>query len=509
MTAERGAGAGEDRPVPRWPARDPSGALDLSGAPRRFHVVGVGGAGMSALASILLALGHGVSGSDQRASATLARLAAEGAVVHVGHEAAHLVGAEAVTFSTAIKESNPELVEARRSGLPAYTRAELMQAVCRLKRTIAVSGTHGKTTTTAMLAGVMEATGGDPSYIVGGDLVRPCSSGEAGTREGGARWGTGTWLVVEADESDGTFLELPAEIVVVTSVAPDHLDYYRTERRLRAAFSRFLTQAPGTKVVCADDPGAASLVRELAGLREEGGLLTYGSAPWADLRITGVRFEGTSAGFDLGAPGGSLGRFQLPVPGMHNVLDAAAAVAAGMAAGATADQARAALSAYRGVRRRFELRGGRDGVSFVDDYAHNPGKVKALIEAARGTGLGRVVAVFQPHRYSRTEALWRELGEALSAADEVVVTEIYGAGEMPVDGVSGELVAEAARRARPGLPVAYVPGQRHDLLRLLRGLLRPGDLCLSIGAGDITTLADEMLALPEASLPDEHEEGAP
>ncbi len=503
MTATRGEGAGGEHRVQRPPA------LELSGAPRHFHVVGVGGAGMSALAGILLALGHHVSGSDQSSSGTLARLEAEGAVVHVGHDAAHLAGADAVTFSTAVKEANPELVEARRAGVPIYTRAELMQAVCRLKRTIAVSGTHGKTTTTAMLAAVMEATGGGPSYVVGGDLARPASSGELGAREGGARWGTGPWLVVEADESDGTFLELPAEIVVVTSVAPDHLDYYGTEPRLRAAFSRFLTQAPGTKVVCADDPGAASLVRELAGSRDGDGLLTYGTAPWADLRVTGVRFEGTSAGFYLGAPGGSLGHFQLPVPGMHNVLDAAAAIGAGMAAGATADQARWALATYRGVRRRFELRGHRQGVTFVDDYAHNPGKVQALVEAARGAGLGRVVAVFQPHRYSRTQALWRELGEALAGADEVVVTDIYGAGEVPLDGVSGEMVAEAARRARPGLRVAYVPGERSDLVRALRRLLRPGDLCLSVGAGDITTLADEMLAPSEASLPADQEEGAP
>ncbi len=457
------------------------GPVDLGTGPWRLHLVGLGGSGMNAIATVLLAMGHQVSGSDERRSPVLERLAGMGATVHVGHAAANVQGADLVAFSSAVRADNVELEAARLAGLPVWSRARLLAAVCAQRRCLAVSGTHGKTTTTAMLAEVMGTTGTDLSYLVGGEIPG---------RPGGARWGSGPWLVVEADESDGTFLELPAHGALVTSVAPDHLDYYGDEEHLRAAFERFLRQVPGPRVLCLDDPGAAGL---LAGPVAGAGVTTYGTSADADFRAHDLRLGGTVAGFALTGPGGAdLGWFELPVPGLHNVLNATAAVAMGMSAGVGADEARRALAAYRGVRRRFELRGNGDGVTYVDDYAHNPGKVEALLATARGVGPGRVVAVFQPHRYSRTAALWRELGHALTLADVAVVTDVYPAGEVPLDGVTGELVARAASDARPGMEVAYVPGDRAALVGHLRRALRPGDLCLSIGAGDITTLADDM-----------------
>ncbi len=413
------------------------GPVDLGTGPWRLHLVGLGGSGMNAIATVLLAMGHQVSGSDERRSPVLERLAGMGATVHVGHAAANVQGADLVAFSSAVRADNVELEAARLAGLPVWSRARLLAAVCAQRRCLAVSGTHGKTTTTAMLAEVMGTTGTDLSYLVGGEIPG---------RPGGARWGSGPWLVVEADESDGTFLELPAHGALVTSVAPDHLDYYGDEEHLRAAFERFLRQVPGPRVLCLDDPGAAGL---LAGPVAGAGVTTYGTSADADFRAHDLRLGGTVAGFALTGPGGAdLGW--------------------------------------------FELRGNGDGVTYVDDYAHNPGKVEALLATARGVGPGRVVAVFQPHRYSRTAALWRELGHALTLADVAVVTDVYPAGEVPLDGVTGELVARAASDARPGMEVAYVPGDRAALVGHLRRALRPGDLCLSIGAGDITTLADDM-----------------
>lgn len=453
---------------------------------RRIHIVGAGGAGMSAIATVLAEMGHEISGSDQQPSTALSRLERAGVKTYVGHSAANIGAAEIVAHSSAVSSANVELAEARRRGLPVLSRGELLGAICLTRRTAAVSGSHGKTTTTAMLAAILEEAGWGPSFLVGGDL--------AGTQAGG-HWSGGEWLVVEADESDGTFLELAAEAVVVTSVEADHLDHFGGLEALESAFADFVSGATGPKVVCLDHVGSARVAGAVAGVP---GLITYGTAEGAAYRVGEVELSRGSAGFSVIGPAGDLGRFRLAVPGLHNVLNATAAIATACELSAPSAAAQAALASYRPVARRFELRGEAGDVTYVDDYAHNPGKVRAVLAAARDGGWQRVVAVFQPHRYSRTQALWRELGTELAAADVVVVTGIYAAGEEARPGVSGRLVAGAARAARPGLPV-YYSEERAELADLLRGLLRPGDLCLTMSAGDLTTLPSELLASKEGT----------
>ena len=317
----------------------------------------------------------------------------------------------------------------------------------------------------------------EPSFLVGGKLL---------TTGSGARWAGGEWLVVEADESDGTFLELGAEGVIVTTVEPDHLDYYGDLGALERAFERFVSQAPGPRVVCSDDPGAAGLASRV------GGLTTYGEKSGATYRIGGVALEQAGTSFELVAKGKDLGRFEVAALGMHNVRNATAALAMALETGAELAAVRKALASYGGVGRRFELRGSHDGVTYIDDYAHLPGKVRAALSAARQRPWGRVVAVFQPHRYSRTAALWRDFADAFEGADLLVVTGIYPAGEQPRPGVNGRLVADAVRSAHPGLAVQYAE-TRAELVGLLRALLQPGDLCLTMGAGDLTTLPAELM----------------
>jgi UDP-N-acetylmuramate--alanine ligase len=366
--------------------------IDLS-KPRRIHIVGVGGAGMSAIASVLASMGHTVSGSDLKDSAGLRRLEASGVDVHVGHDAALIDRADLVAISTAIPEHNPEVAAAIAQGVAVARRAEILGAIAATRRCIAVSGTHGKTTTSSMLALVLVEAGLDPSFIIGGEL------NEIGS---GAVWDDGDWFVVEADESDGTFIALPAEHVVVTNVEADHLDYYGSLAAIEATFDQFL-DAPGVRVVCADDPIASALGRNHDALQ-------YGTAEGADYRIVDHTTERAASTFELVRRGQTLGTVRLPVPGLHNMRNATAAIAMAMELGVPFDVCATALARYAGVARRFQFRGRAGGITFVDDYAHNPGKVKAVLEAAASGGWGRVVCVFQPHRYTRTAALWREFG---------------------------------------------------------------------------------------------------
>jgi UDP-N-acetylmuramate--alanine ligase len=431
---------------------------------------------MSALAEVLVTMGHRVSGSDLAATPVLDRLRGLGVRTAVGHAAEHLGGAEAVAISTAVPPDNPEVVAARAAGLPVLSRADLLTAVAAGRRTIAVSGTHGKTTTSAMLATALDGAGLAPSFLVGG-LIGGLGSG--------ARWSDGEWLVVEADESDGTFLRLSPEIAVVTSVAPDHLEHWGGFDALTAAFGRFLERASGPALACADDEVAARL-------GTAAGALTYGTVEGADYRAVDVELGPAAVTFSLAHEGSPLGPVRLPLPGLHNALDATAATAAALLAGASFDAVAAALARYPGVARRFQHRGEAGGVTFVDDYAHLPAKVAAAVAAARGGGWRRVVCVFQPHRYSRTEALWRDFATAFDGADLLVVTDVYGAGEAPRPGVTGKLVVDAVLEARSTQAVAWLP-RREDVVAYLRARLRPGDLCLTLGAGDITTLPDELL----------------
>jgi UDP-N-acetylmuramate--alanine ligase len=434
---------------------------------------------MSAIASVLLSMGHRVSGSDAVDSEALRRLSQLGAHTHVGHSARWLDSADVVARSTAIGPGNVEVVEAARRGLRVWRRSELLAAVCATKPVVAVSGTHGKTSTSAMLALVLRACGLHPSMVVGGDIV--------GVGPGGAWDPQGDWLVVEADESDGTFLELGAQAVVVTSVEPDHLDYYGSEEAMRAAFERFVQEAPGAAVLCADDPGAAALAR----LDGTAGI-TYGVNDAADVRIEEVSAGRADSRFSLSTRGHRIGSVHLEVPGLLYVRNATAAVTMAHALGVPWEQALPGVEQYRGVARRFERRGTYRGVTFIDDYGHLPGEVSATLAAAGTGGWNRIVAVFQPHRYSRTEALWPQFAGAFAGSDLVVVTDVYGAGEAPRPGITGELIVKAVREARMGIDVRYA-ATFDDVVALLGRELRPGDLCLTLGAGDITTLPDRLI----------------
>jgi UDP-N-acetylmuramate--alanine ligase len=448
--------------------------LDLT-VPTRVHVVGVGGAGMSAIATVLAAMGHQVTGSDLKASPGLERLRAAGVAVAVGHRAENVGDVDVVAISTAVPAGNAEVVAAEARGIPVLRRAEVLAAIAATRRTVAVAGTHGKTTTSSMLALVLVEAGLHPSFIVGGEL------NEIGT---GALWDDGEWMVVEADESDGTFLELPAEVAVVTSVEPDHLEHYGGYAPLVDAFDRFLAAAR-VRVVCADDEGAAAL-----GARHQA--VTYGLSDGATYRMVDVERGRTGTRFGLDHDGERIAEVRLPVPGLHNARNACAALVAGVLVGAPPDAAERALARYAGVARRFQFRGERNGVTFVDDYAHLPKEVEAALAAAADGGWQRVVCVFQPHRYSRTAALWRDFADAFVGADLVVVTDVYGAGETPRPGVTGKLVVDAVLEAHPEQRLAYLPG-RADLVPYLRHVLRPGDLCLTLGAGDLTSLPAELL----------------
>jgi len=455
-----------------------AGGFDLSNS-RRIHVVGIGGAGMSAIATVLVAMGHVVTGSDLKHSAGLERLTALGVGVTVGHRAENVDDAEVVTMSSAVPARNPEVVTAAEKGIPVLTRAEVLAAIAATRRTVAVGGTHGKTTTSSMLALVLVEAGLHPSFIVGGEV------NEIGT---GAVWDDGEWLVVEADESDGTFLRLDHELALVTSVEPDHLEHYGSFDALVAAFERFLDHSTGPNVVCADDATAAGLARRCGGV-------TYGTSESAEYRMTDVVSGRSKVTFHLHHADTELGEVVLPLPGEHNARNACASLVAGLLVGAPFEAGARALARYGGVARRFQFRGEREGVTFVDDYAHLPTEVRAALAAARGGGWRRVVCVFQPHRFSRTAALWDQFADAFEDADVLVVTGVYEAGEVPRPGVSGKLVVAAVLDAHPAAGVAYLPSPQ-DWLPYLRRVLRPGDLCLTLGAGDLTLLPSQLLRLP-------------
>jgi UDP-N-acetylmuramate--alanine ligase len=478
--------APEQRPLfPSASSAAPPGVNGL-GRGRRVHLIGAGGAGMSAIATVLLAMGHRVSGSDLVDSVPLHRLASLGAVVSVGHDASRIGDAEIVAVSTAIAKDNAEVVEAHRRGLPVWRRSDLLAAICAERRTIAVAGTHGKTSTSSMLALILRDAGLHPSYVIGGDLM--------GIGPGAAWDPDGEWLVVEADESDGTFLQLGAPAVVVTSVEPDHLDFYGHETALRQAFADFVDQATGPKVLCADDAGASSLAARPA---SRSSVVTYGTCDDAAVRIEDVSLGRADARFWIQHQGERRGPFHVEAPGLLYVRNAVAALTMAHSIGIDWGQAGAGLAAYHGVARRFERRGERDGVTFVDDYGHLPTEVADTLRAAAAGGWSRLVVVFQPHRYSRTATMWRDFADAFIGADVVLITDVYPAGEPPRAGVTGRLVVDAVRRAHPRDDVRYVP-TLDDAESELRGLLEAGDLCLTLGAGDLTTLPERFLRRPEA-----------
>lgn len=449
---------------------------------RRIHFVGVGGAGMSGIARILLAQGSIVSGSDAKDSRVLAALRALGARVYVGHDPGHVGDVDAVVVSTAIRSTNPELLEAARRGLPVIPRAAALAAVMSGYRGIAVAGTHGKTTTTSLLTVALQHCGLDPSFAIGGDL------NEAGSN---AHHGSGTVFVAEADESDGSFLLLSPAIAVVTNVEADHLDHYADGAAVADAFHAFLGRLPadGVLIACADDPGSFALA---LAARELGlGVRTYGTAAEADLRMEALALHEAGSVWTATHLGRRLGEVRLRLPGEHNARNAAAALLAGIELGQPFGALAEGLESFTGVRRRFEMKGSTDGVRVIDDYAHHPTEVAATLRAARiVVGAGRLVVAFQPHRYSRTAAFAAELGAALGLADEVVVMEVYGAGEDPIPGVSGATVAAAVP-----LPVANVVFEPSwsAVAQELASRASRGDVVLTLGAGDVTQLGPEIL----------------
>ena len=443
----------------------------------RVHLVGVGGAGMSGIARLLLARGIAVSGSDLKDSPGLALLRGAGAEVTIGHRAENVGAAEALVVSTAIAPTNPEVLAAHERGLPVYARAQVLAALMRGRRGVAIAGTHGKTTTTSMAAVIFERAGLDPTYVVGGDL------NESGSN---ARSGDGEHFVAEADESDGSFLLLDPEIAVVTNVEADHLDFYRDEEDVEAAFIAFCRRA-GHVIACGDDPGVRRVL-DTAGVPAT----TYGTAKGNDVRLEDMETSAVGARCVVVANGDRVDLI-LPTPGRHYLLNATGAMLAARSAGVSLETGARALGSFTGVRRRFEARGSARGASFVDDYAHHPTEIAATLGAARSVEPARLVAVFQPHRYTRTEALWRELGRSLADADLVVVTDVYGAGEMPVPGVTGKLLVEALLDRAPRARVVYLPS-RADVGPFLAGEVREGDLVLTLGAGDVTMVPDEALS---------------
>lgn len=444
-----------------------------------IHIVGIGGSGMSALATILLQRSYQVSGSDLRDSNTLTRLRAEGATVYVGHEASHIGDSNVVAYSSAVAKSNPEIVEAQRRSVKVVSRAELLEALVHGHKAVLVGGTHGKTTTTSMISLALLSADIDPSYVVGGELNEIGAS---------ARSGEGEYFVVEADESDGTFLALDPYLCVLTNVEPDHLDHFGNVDNLMAEFRRFLVSSKRRPIVCIDDKGARKVSEGLD-------VLYYGTSDDAELRIRNLALAPHLTTFEVFQGTNRLGQVDLPVPGIHNARNATAAVAAGITMGVEFSAIALSLSRYLGVARRFQLKRTEGGVRFFDDYAHLPAEIAATLQSARQMSPSRVVAVFQPHRYSRTRDQAKELGYALGAADLAVVTEIYGAGELPIPGVSARQVFEAARELL-GDRVIYEP-HRADVAKTVAGLLTSGDLCISMGAGDIATLENE-IALTES-----------
>jgi UDP-N-acetylmuramate--L-alanine ligase len=462
----------------------------------RVHFVGIGGAGMSGIARIMLARGTTVSGSDSGASAALDELAALGASVHVGHAAGQVGDADTLVISSAIRDSNPELAEARRRGLRVLHRAAALASLMFGRRVVAVTGTHGKTTTTSMIATVLLETGAGPAYAIGGLLAA------TGT---GAADGPGRDFVAEADESDGSFLMYAPDVAVVTNVDADHLDNYGTERAYRASFADFLAKLKpgGLLVTSADDPGA----RDLAAAARARGLrvVTFGESPGADYRVARVTTSGMATTLSIedrgprpsGRPSCDL---RLAVPGHHNALNAAAAFAAAVELGIEPEQAASALARYRGAARRLEPKGEAGGVRVLDTYAHHPTELAADLRTALEVigrqagggevdGRGRVIAVFQPHLYSRTRIFAAEFGAALGLADEVVVLDVYAAREDPEPGVTGKLVADAV----PGGAAHYV-ADFADVPKVVAALAAPGDLVLTMGAGDITRMGPLVLA---------------
>ena len=446
------------------------------------HFVGIGGIGMSGIAEVLINLGYTVTGSDATDNANVKRLREQGAKIAIGHKPEHVEGADVVVVSSAIKPDNPELVTARARRLPVVRRAEMLAELMRLKSCVAVAGTHGKTTTTSMVAALLDSGGFDPTVINGGII------NAYGTN---ARLGAGTWMVVEADESDGTFLKLPADIAIVTNVDAEHLDYFKTFAAVQEAFVDFVGNVPfyGFAVMCTDHP----IVQRLVGRITDRRIVTYGENTQADVRLTDLDNTGGRQKFSVlfrdhdGREVHRIRDLELPMPGRHNALNATAAVAVAHELRIADDRIRAALLKFGGVKRRFTRVGEWNGAQIIDDYGHHPVEIAAVLKAARESTKGQVIAVVQPHRYTRLKSLFEPFSTCFNDADAVIVANVYSAGEQPIEGADRDSLV-AALRARGHRRV--VPLDAADKLAgIVKGMAKPGDYVVLLGAGNITQWA--------------------
>jgi UDP-N-acetylmuramate--alanine ligase len=447
-----------------------------------IHFVGIGGIGMSGIAEVLMNLGYTVQGSDASDSGNVNRLRDKGAKISIGHRADNLDGAEVLVVSSAIKRDNPELAAARERRLPVVRRAEMLAELMRLKSCVAIAGTHGKTTTTSLVAALLDAGNFDPTVINGGII------NAYGTN---AHLGTGDWMVVEADESDGTFLKLPADVAIVTNVDAEHLDHFKTFAAVQEAFRAFIENVPfyGFSVMCTDHP----IVQRLVGRIEDRRIITYGENPQADVRLTRVVNDGGRQTFTVlfrnraGETVHTLDGLTLPMPGRHNALNATSAIAVARELKIPDDAIRKALAAFGGVKRRFTRAGEWNGVTIIDDYGHHPVEIAAVLKAARESTKGQVIAVVQPHRYTRLQSLFEPFSTCFNDADAVIVAEVYPAGEAPIPNIDRDHLVTAVR-ARGHRQVIALPSPP-ELAGIVKGLARPGDYVVCLGAGNITQWA--------------------
>jgi UDP-N-acetylmuramate--alanine ligase len=447
-----------------------------------IHFVGIGGIGMSGIAEVLVNLGYAVQGSDASDNYNLDRLRKKGAKVSVGHKAENVDGAEVVVVSSAIKRDNPELMAARERRIPVVRRAEMLAELMRLKSCVAIAGTHGKTTTTTMVATLLDAGGLDPTVINGG-IINAYGSN--------ARLGAGDWMVVEADESDGTFLKLPTDVAIVTNVDPEHLDHFKTFEAVQDAFRHFVENLPfyGFAVMCIDHP----VVQSLVGRIEDRRIITYGENPQADARLVDLTAGGGGSKFTVMIRDRKSGAVHeiadlaLPMPGRHNASNAMAAIAVAHELGVSDDAIRKALAGFGGVKRRFTKTGEWNGVTVIDDYGHHPVEIAAVLKAARDSYTGKVIAVVQPHRYTRLQSLFEEFCTCFNDADAVVVADVYSAGEAPIEGIDRDHFV-AGLRAHGHREVIPLPNAG-ELAKIVHGIAKSGDLVVCLGAGNITQWA--------------------
>jgi len=455
---------------------------------QRIHLVGIGGSGMSGIAEVLLSSNYAVSGSDLKATPVTERLRKLGATIFEGHLAENVRGAHVVVISSAVRANNVEVVEAHKLKIPVIPRAEMLAELMRLKYGIAVAGAHGKTTTTSMVASVLGEAGLDPTFVVGGRVNHAGSN---------ARVGQSEYMVVEADESDRSFLLLAPVLAVITTIDREHLDHYHSLEEIQEVFLQFANRVPfyGTVILCIDEPNVQAILPQV-----KRPVITYGTSSQADLVISDVRLIGLASEFRLKYHDDDLGIFRLPSPpGIHNVRNAAAAAAVGLSLSVPADLIRAGLAKFSGVGRRFEIKGEFGGVTLIDDYGHHPAEIRATLEAARGCGYKRLLVLFQPHRYSRTQFLWEDFRSSFNQADILVMTEIYAAGEAPIEGVNGEILSEAISTA--GHKNVVFTSTMQAGMEFLYREARPGDAILTIGAGSVGRVLDQLAMLLASKVP--------